>query len=143
MCPQAPTLHHIFFADGSLLFGTATMEEYVAFKQILWTYEKASGQKVNFQKSSVVFSLNVNMELQHTLASILAVKREEEHHKYLGLPLKVGKSKTAKFAYIKERLSKKLISWKAKILSCAGKEVLIKAIAQTMPLYANELLFAS
>ncbi|XP_062005868.1 uncharacterized protein LOC133723047 [Rosa rugosa] len=136
MCPQAPTLHHLFFADDSLLFGTATMDECVAFKQILWTYEKASGQKVNFQKSSVVFSRNVDMELQQNLASILAVQREEEHDKYLGLPLRVGKSKIANFEYIKERLSKKLISWKAKVLSCAGKEILIKAIAQTMPLYA-------
>ncbi len=28
---------------------------------------------------------------------------------------------------------KKLVNWKAQILSCAGKTVLIKAVAQTMP----------
>ncbi|XP_062010454.1 uncharacterized mitochondrial protein AtMg00310-like [Rosa rugosa] len=48
----------------------------------------------------------------------------------------VGKSKTQIFQYIKEKLSNKLDNWKAKILSCAGKEILIKVVAQTMPLYA-------
>ncbi|XP_024195576.1 uncharacterized protein LOC112198676 [Rosa chinensis] len=120
MCPQAPTLHHLFFADDSFLFGTATEDECYRFKGILDTYEKASGQKVNYQKSSVVFSKNVDMAEQNRLASILAVERADEHDKYLGLPLRVGRSKTAIFEYIKEKLTKKLINWKAKILSCAG-----------------------
>ncbi|XP_024172194.1 uncharacterized protein LOC112178251 [Rosa chinensis] len=136
MCPHAPTLHHLFFADDSLLFGTATTAECLAFKHILNVYKQASRQKVHFQKSIMVFSKNVDIDLQNSLASILEVERKAEHDKHLGLPLRVGKFKTEKFAYIKERLPKKLISWMSKILSCAGKEILIKAVAQTMPLYA-------
>ncbi|XP_062020952.1 uncharacterized protein LOC133737412 [Rosa rugosa] len=136
MCPQAPTLHHLFFADDSFLFGTAIDGECYKFKDILDTYERASGQQVNYQKSSMAFSRNVDMDTQNKFASILAVKRVDEHDRYLGLPLRVGRSKTAIFEYIKEKLTKKLINWKAKILSCAGKEILIKAVAQTMPLYA-------
>lgn len=68
------------------------------------------------------------MTKQNRLASLLAVQREDEHDRYLGLPLRVGRSKTAIFEYIKEKLTKRLISWKAKILSCAGK--------QTMTFYA-------
>ncbi|XP_062005887.1 uncharacterized protein LOC133723071 [Rosa rugosa] len=136
MCPQAPTLHHLFFADDSLLFGSATNEECLQYRKILNTYEKASGQKVNFQKSSVVFSNNVNVDRQREMAALLEVKCVTEHDRYLGLPMRVGKSKTAIFEYIKEKLTKKLVSWKAKILSAAGKKILIKAIAQTMPLYA-------
>ncbi|XP_024163967.1 uncharacterized protein LOC112170934 [Rosa chinensis] len=136
MCPQAPTLHHLFFADDSVLFGSATMEECMHYKRILDIYEKASGQKVNFQKSSVVFSNNVNEVTQQELVAILNIQCLKEHDKYLGLPMKVGRSKSAIFAYIKEKLAKKLVNWKAKILSAAGKEILIKAVAQTMPLYA-------
>ncbi|XP_024199817.1 uncharacterized protein LOC112203016 [Rosa chinensis] len=136
MCPRAPTLHHLLFADDSILFGTATREECSNFKKILDTYEKASGQKVNFEKSSVVFSNNVAPDTQVALAALLGVKCVKEHDRYLGLPMRIGKSKTAIFAYLKERLTKKLVSWKAKILSSAGKEILIKAVAQTMPLYA-------
>ncbi|XP_024178139.1 uncharacterized protein LOC112184080 [Rosa chinensis] len=136
MCPQAPTLHHLFFADDSFLFGTATEGECYKFKAILDTYERASGQQVNYQKSSMAFSRNVDMDRQNKFASILGVTRVDDHDRYLGLPLRVGRSKTAIFEYIKEKLTKKLINWKAKILSCAGKEILIKAVAQTMPLYA-------
>ncbi|XP_062005945.1 uncharacterized protein LOC133723131 [Rosa rugosa] len=79
----------------------------------------ASGQKINFQKSSVVFSRNVPIAMQISMATILAVQRVEEHDRYLGLPLRVGKSKTEKFQYIKEKLTKKLVNWKSKILSSA------------------------
>ncbi|XP_061993825.1 uncharacterized protein LOC133711745 [Rosa rugosa] len=136
MCPQAPTLHHLFFADDSILFGSATDEECLHYKLLLDTYERASGQKVNFQKSSVVFSNNVLEDRQHHLAAILGVQCVKEHDKYLGLPMRVGRSKSAIFAYIKEKLTKTLVNWKAKVLSSAGKEILIKAVAQTMPLYA-------
>ncbi|XP_062021002.1 uncharacterized protein LOC133737477 [Rosa rugosa] len=136
MCPEAPTLHHLFFADDSLIFGAASESECHVSRHILNTYELASGQKVNYQKSSVVFSRNVHPDLQDNLASVLEVQRVEEHDRYLGLPLRVGKSKTAIFSYIKERLTKKLLGWKSKILSSAGKEILIKAIAQTVPSYA-------
>ncbi|XP_062019524.1 uncharacterized protein LOC133736108 [Rosa rugosa] len=103
MCPQAPTLHHLFFPDDSILFGFATMAKCMHYKRIHDIYENASGQK--------------------------------EHDKYLGLPMKVGRSKSAIFAYIKEKLTKKLVNWKAKILSAVGKEILIKAMAQTMPFW--------
>ncbi|XP_024156304.1 uncharacterized protein LOC112164321 [Rosa chinensis] len=151
MCPQAPILHHLFFADDSLLFGAATLEECHTFRHILNTYERAFGQKINFQKSSVVFSRNVHADIQAQVSAILEVKcitehdrylglplrvGKSEHDRYLGLPLLVGKSKTQIFQYIKDKVSKKLENWKAKILSCAGKEILIKAVAQTMPLYA-------
>ncbi|PRQ31208.1 hypothetical protein RchiOBHm_Chr5g0032961 [Rosa chinensis] len=136
MSPQSLTLHHLFFADDSLLFGAATPEECSTFRDILNTYERASGQKVNFQKSSVIFSKNVHTDTQAALAAILEVNHVAKHDRYLGLPLRVGKAKTQRFQYIKEKLSKKLVSWKSKILSCVGKEILIKAVAQTMPLYA-------
>ncbi|XP_062012177.1 uncharacterized protein LOC133728759 [Rosa rugosa] len=90
MCPQAPVLHHLFFANDSLLFGAATMEEHMTVKCILNTYEIALGQKTN-------------------LASMLNVKCVDEHDRYLGLPLRVGRSKTERFQYLKEKVSKKLV----------------------------------
>ena len=58
-----------------------------------------------------------------------------QHEKYLGLPSLVGKSKRNSFNVIKEKLSKKLAGWKEKMLSKAGKEVQLKAIAQAIPTY--------
>ncbi|XP_024196278.1 uncharacterized protein LOC112199498 [Rosa chinensis] len=119
ICPQAPTLHHLFFANDSILFGSATNVECVQYKFILDTYEKALGQKVNFQKSSVVFSNNVKDDRQQELASILGVQCVKEHDKYLGLPMRVGRSKSAIFAYIKEKLTKKISQLEGKDLKCS------------------------
>ena len=46
----------------------------------------------------------------------------------------MGKNKRSTFNDIKE-LSKKLFGWKEKMLSKAGKEVLIKAMALAIPTY--------
>lgn len=36
---------------------------------------------------------------------------------------------------MKDNLAKKLIGWRAKLLSSAGREILIKVVAHAMPLY--------
>lgn len=47
----------------------------------------------------------------------------------------VGWNKKAIFNYLKDRIWKKCQSWSAKYLSRAGKEVLIKSVAQEIPSY--------
>ena len=45
----------------------------------------------------------------------------------------LGEIKELPFNAIKEKLGKVLVGWKEKLLSKAGKEVLIKAVAQAIP----------
>ena len=54
---------------------------------------------------------------------------------YLGLPTLVGRAKYQTFAYLKEQVWKKLQGWKGRTFSRAGKEVLIKVVAQSIPTY--------
>ena len=54
---------------------------------------------------------------------------------YLGLPTLIGRRKYDTFSFIKERVWRKLQGWKGKLLSRVGKEVLIKAMAQSIPTY--------
>lgn len=95
----------------------------------------ASGQKINFDKSSISFSHNVPIDLQEALALVLRVKRVDKHDRYLGLPMEISYSKAEAFSFIKEKVQKKLGGWKEKFLSAAGKEVLIKAVIQSIPTY--------
>ena len=45
------------------------------------------------------------------------------------------------FVEVKERVRKKLVGWKEKMLSMGGKEVLIKAVAQVVLTYTMSCLF--
>jgi hypothetical protein len=46
-----------------------------------------------------------------------------------------GRSKKEVFAFVQDRIWKKIKGWKEKCLSKAGKETLIKAVAQAIPSY--------
>ena len=48
----------------------------------------------------------------------------------------VGRNKKASLNYIKDRVWGKLQGWKEKLLSQAGKEVLLKAVVQAIPTFA-------
>lgn len=67
---------------------------------------------------------------------VLELTQESMNAKYLGLPVYVGRSKASLFTYLKERVWKKIQGWKEELLSKAGKETLIKAVAQAVPSYA-------
>jgi hypothetical protein len=67
---------------------------------------------------------------------ILDLTQETLNSRYLGLPVYMGRSKTSVFAYLKERVWKRIPGWKEKWLSKAGKETLTKAVAQSIPSYA-------
>ena len=47
----------------------------------------------------------------------------------------MGRAKKQSFIYIKERVWKRLQGWKEKLLSQAGREVLIKSVIQAIPMY--------
>jgi hypothetical protein len=54
----------------------------------------------------------------------------------LGLPTLVVKNRNYAFKAIKERVIRKLNNWKTKLLTLAGKEVLLKAVVQAIPTYS-------
>ena len=47
----------------------------------------------------------------------------------------MGRSKRNTFNDLKDKLGNKLSSWKEKLLSNAGKEILIKLVVQAIPFY--------
>jgi hypothetical protein len=66
--PRGPRLSHLFFADDSLLFCRAHARDWGRLSQLLECYEKASGQQLNKEKSSI-FSIIILVQRQEIVLS--------------------------------------------------------------------------
>ncbi|KAL0295933.1 UNVERIFIED_CONTAM: hypothetical protein Sradi_6645400 [Sesamum radiatum] len=69
------------------------------------------------------------------LAAILGVRLVVCHDRYLGLPATSGRSWGALFWGIRDRIWDIISGWNSKLLSQAGKSVLVKAVLQSLPTY--------
>ena len=93
VCKRSPYITYFFFADDSLLFCNATIEDCEEIQRLLLVYEKATGQQVNRQKTSLFFSPNTAMEIQEDIKQRFKADIIRQHEKYLGLPSLVGRNK--------------------------------------------------
>ncbi|KAL5838662.1 hypothetical protein ACOSQ3_015831 [Xanthoceras sorbifolium] len=138
-CRGSPLVSHLFFADDSIVFCRASVQNCEKLKQILNVYEKASGQRINLQKSNITFSPNVEDDRCASILNCLGLANAQAHDIYLGLPTMVGKNKRKTFNDIKERVWRKIRGWKGNLFSMGGKEVLIKAVAQAIPTFTMSI----
>ncbi|GMI95677.1 hypothetical protein HRI_003237000 [Hibiscus trionum] len=132
------SLTHLFFADDSILFGSSNAVEAGALHRILSAYERASGQLVNFSKSSIFFSSNTSTHIRNHISALFSVRFVSSMEKYLGLPTMVGKNKKAAFAELRDKLNRRSDVWSNWFFSMGAKEVFIKSIMQVVPIYAMQ-----
>lgn len=96
LCNSAPSLNHLLFADDSLVLMKAKRECATTLQHVLELYENCSGQTINFDKSSVLFSKNTKRADRQGVLEVLHIRAEAKTEKYLGLPVYVGMSKKKK-----------------------------------------------
>ena len=113
----APSVSHPLFADDSFLFFRANTIESSRALEILNLNERASGQSVNFQKSSILFSSNTRWETRRAVCGMLNVTEALDTRFFLGLPAAVGRDKRAIFGYIKTKVWNRMSGWKSRFFS--------------------------
>ncbi|XP_010468748.2 PREDICTED: uncharacterized protein LOC104748865 [Camelina sativa] len=131
----SPAISHLLFADDSLFFCRATKEQCAVVLGIVQKYEWASGQQINFQKSSVQFGHTVDHALREELKGILGITNLGGMGSYLGILESLGGAKTQIFSYVQDRLQSHASGWPARLLSKGGKEVMIKSVATAVPTF--------
>lgn len=117
----SPFLSHLLFMDDALLFIEPFAESVHNIKEIISKFCIASGQLLNFDKSLVSFSANMEEEQKEVIFGELGISEMNPNAMYLGLPSFWGRSKAKAYQYLIERAIKKMQGWKADLLSPAEK----------------------
>jgi hypothetical protein len=127
------------FADDTLLFFRASVEEATRVQQIVDIYANGTGQLINPTKCSIIFSKSTPQVIQTEIRAVLNVVNQEFEEKYLGLPTPEGRMHKGRFMNLQSRLCQHLMAW-GDMLSQSAREILIKAIAQTILAYVMGVL---
>lgn len=93
MFRSAPRVNHLLYVDDCLIFNEASMEGASNLLTIIWVYASCFDQLINFGKSCVLFSSNVNAFNRAKVVHILGVLTIDSIKKYLGLSCVLGRGK--------------------------------------------------
>ncbi|XP_058077435.1 uncharacterized protein LOC131225851 [Magnolia sinica] len=129
-------ISHLLYADDTLLFlngGRASMRKIVA---LLDEYQSASGQLINKGKSSFLCSNKIPVSRIHAISSLLRIARSTGTFSHLGVPLSVGRLKSSAFQPLVDKVRGRIKGWTARILSQAGRMVLIKHVLSSIPIHS-------
>ena len=98
-------------------------------------YCAISGQKVNFDKSTVHFRAGVGIRMKRRVLRELGMRKGAMPFRYPGVPIGMKRLPARAFNFILEKLTLKLSSWKARSLSSVGRITLLRADLHSIFLY--------
>lgn len=136
VCRAAPIISHLFYADDLMVMCRAISQD---AKAIHWCFSKYcvwSGQDINLEKSSIIFSNNIRGKVKAAIKVVLGFKEMHKDSVYLGNNMILSRNKYKDFTALKERISNRVEGWSRHMLSKAAKHTLIKSVIQGIPSYS-------
>ena len=124
---------HILFADDTILFCDADVEQILPIRLLLLCFQAITGLKVNVQKSEIVPIGEVDDV--HALAEILGCKVGTLPMPYLGISLEASHNSPSIWNPILGKIERKLARWKKLYLSKEGRLTLLKSTLSSLPTY--------
>ena len=132
----SPPINHLLLADDTMFFCRSNQKSCNRLMEIITRYGEASGQVINFNKSTITFSNKSPLAVKLAAKLTLGISKEGGVGKYLGLPEHFGQRKRDIFTSIVHKIRQRSHSWTTRFLLVAGKQILLKSLLAAMPLYA-------
>ena len=124
---------HLLFADDTLIFCKADLDQILILRMILIWFEAVSGLKINLGKSELVpVGVVSNFDL---FLAVLGCKQGSLPMKYLGLPLGAKFKDKTIWNPILKKMERRLVRWKRLYFSKGGRVTLIKSTLSNLPTY--------
>jgi len=134
--PGCPPIHSLFFADDLILCGRATIQDATTIQATIQRFCTHSGQVPNLQKSSILFSKNVNPSMQSAIKNIFPVPDLLPNTMHLGHPMIFNHNDRNKaYDFIFNKFQAKLTTVKANKLNHAGRLTYIQSVLSSIPVY--------
>lgn len=142
--PNCPPIHSLMIVDDLLVCGKANVQEASTISDILNQFCCASGQVPNWNKSAILFSRNVPLQVKNDLRRIFQVPDLDNNTIHLGHPLILpAKERYVTYNFVYEKFKQKLTAYKANRLSHAARLTLIKYVSASIPVYyMSNILFS-
>ena len=122
------------YADDTIFFGEASMENIKAIKSILRTFELVSGLKINFAKSSFG-SIGMSEAWKRNAAKFLNCSMLSIPFVYLGIPIGDNPRRCQLWDPILKKCERRLAKWKQRHISFGGRVTLIQSVLTSIPIY--------
>ncbi|KAL3625781.1 hypothetical protein CASFOL_030310 [Castilleja foliolosa] len=132
---SSPSVSHLLYADDLVVFCRAKVEDALCINKVLNGFKNWSSQEPNSDKSMVHFSNNTNGSLKTDILETLGFKECDHKIKHLGMSFCKPHSRKAAHKDVMDKIENSLKSWKVNLLSQAGRSIMVKAVAQSLPAY--------
>jgi len=125
---------HCFYVDDLMVFCKGKISCLQDLKELFTRYANCSRQIINLSKSSIRVGGVSNVRLNH-MVQLIGFEIGALPFTYLGAQIFRGKPKRIYFQPIADKIKIRLASWKASLLSMAGRVQLVKSIIQSMVIH--------
>jgi hypothetical protein len=101
---------------------------------VLTIFENCSGLKVNLNKTEI-FPIRCSEEIVSEVLMDFPGKMFKFSDKYIDLPLHMRKLRRVDVQPLLDKIGGRLLGWKGKMLTMAGRDTLDKCVLTSQPIY--------
>ena len=131
---DAVDISHLQFANDTLVLCPKKKEYLINYRRMLNYFSIMSGLQINYSKSALIH-FRCEESWVDDIKNELRCSAVHLPITYLGIPLGANPKRVSTWKPVVDKIERRLALWKAKLLSRAGRLVLIKSVLNNLPLY--------